>query len=45
VSEPTIPGRENDDSDCNPACGHRLRRLCLACGVCVDCDGCYCGED
>lgn len=29
----------------NPICGHLERSCCPGCGVCQDCDGCYCGED
>lgn len=36
------PGAVND---VNPICGHHIRAQCSGCGCCMDCDGCYCGED
>jgi hypothetical protein len=38
---PTIYTAEHDT---NPVCGHHLRARCASCGVCTDCDGCYCAE-
>jgi hypothetical protein len=35
---------ESHENDVNAACGHHLRALCRACGVCTTCDGCYCAE-
>lgn len=26
-------------------CGCLVRERCTGCGVCQNCDGCYCGED
>ncbi len=42
---PTIPATYTDHDDVNPICGCHKRALCLGCGVCTSCDGCYCYED
>lgn len=42
---PRMPAIESDGNDVNPICGCRLKSLCVGCGVCTSCDGCYCGED
>lgn len=39
------PSSWSDEYDCNPVCGHHLAARCGGCGVCTDCDGCYCYED
>lgn len=38
------PAEWSDEHDCNPVCGCHLSAKCLGCGVCMSCDGCYCGE-
>ncbi len=38
------PAQWSDEHDCNPVCGCHLSAKCLGCGVCLTCDGCYCGE-
>lgn len=37
------PAHWTDEHDCNPICGCHLSAKCLGCGVCMSCDGCYCG--
>lgn len=38
------PAQWSSEHDCNPICGCHLASKCLGCGVCMSCDGCYCGE-
>jgi len=40
-----VPAPYTDHDDVNPVCGHHKRNLCLQCGACTTCDGCYCGEE
>ncbi|GAA0638119.1 hypothetical protein GCM10010174_69950 [Kutzneria viridogrisea] len=37
--------QEHRSGQFNPACGHLRRETCGGCGVCTNCDGCYCGEE
>lgn len=39
------PAQWSSAHDCNPICGCHLAAKCLGCGVCVNCDGCYCFEE
>lgn len=42
------PQRRYDTGDSgrfDPACGCLERERCGGCGVCQNCDGCYCEED
>jgi hypothetical protein len=38
------PAFWSSEHDCNPICGCHLSAKCTGCNVCMDCDGCYCGE-
>lgn len=38
------PASWSDEYDCDPICGCHLSARCKGCGVCMSCDGCYCGE-
>lgn len=42
---PRVPDTWTPDNDVNPMCGCHRRAMCVGCGVCTSCDGCYCGED
>lgn len=38
------PASWSSAHDCNPICGCHLEAKCRGCNVCMECDGCYCGE-
>jgi len=38
------PESPTPQEDVNPVCGHPLGQKCHMCGVCLDCQGCYCDE-
>jgi hypothetical protein len=45
VTGPRMPAPYSQDDDVNPVCGHHKKHLCLGCGACTMCDGCYCDEE